>query len=170
MRFGWVTSSIIAVLTVSLHAAAQAGLSRAAAAVTSIAPCPVELLDFHADSVRVRVRNTSGKKIVGMVFNVALSDATERWKWLHWYYDDSRPLQEFGWTKEVKDGETKRLRWDFMTLEREHRGGVALVLTSILYADGSSWEEHTENATCKSLWYNDHKKGFTRPIELPPRS
>ena len=57
----------------------------------------------------VHIRNTSGKTIVGLVFNAAISDATEHWKWVHWDFDDSRPLRDFGWNKAIKRGTTKRL-------------------------------------------------------------
>jgi hypothetical protein len=77
-------------------------------------------------------------------------------------------LQDIGWNKPVKQGESKRLSWDY-DLEREHGGGVALVLTSVLFADGTRWEEDVDSATCKQIWYHNHKKGFTRPIELPRR-
>jgi hypothetical protein len=133
------------------------------------AACLVELSELRVNSLKVQVNNTSGKPIVGMVFNVAFSDATERWKWLHWNYDLTRPLQEFGWNKPVKPGESKKVSWGY-DLEHEHGGGVALVLTSILFADGSRWEDGVDSATCKIIWYHSHKKGgFTRPVELPPR-
>jgi len=116
----------------------------------------------------IEVKNISGKRIVGLVFNAALSDATERWKWLHWNYDVTRPLEDLGWNKPVKEGESKKLSWDY-DLERDHGGGVALVLTSVLFADGTRWEEDIDSATCKQVWYHNHKKGFTRPVELPRR-
>jgi hypothetical protein len=156
---------MMVLFALSLGASAQNPSSAAAPATA----CPVEFRDIHVDLLRVRVRNTSGKKIVGMVFNVALSDATERWKWLHWLYDPSRPLQEFGWTKPIKEGEEKKLSWDRVDLEHEHGGGVLLALTSVLFADGSTWEEGIDSVTCKAIWYNDHKKGFTKPVQLPRR-
>jgi len=164
MKSYWVIRSMISVVLFSLCASAQAGRSNTAASTI----CPVELTDLHASGVRVRVKNISGKKIVGLVFNAALSDATERWKWLHWDYDQTRPLQEFGWNKPLNEEETKRLSWG-MDLEHEHGGGVALVLTSVLFEDGSSWEEGVDNAICKEIWYNNHKKGFTKPVQLPRR-
>jgi hypothetical protein len=163
MKGTWVIPAI-AVLVLSLPAGAKTENSSSTPAVA----CPVELTDLHVNAVRIKVRNTTGKKIVGLVFNAAFSDATERWKWLHWNYDDGRPLQEFGWTKEVNDGETKKLTWGW-DLEHEHGGGVALVLTSILFADGSSWQDDSDNGACKGLWYNRHKKGFSRPVELRRR-
>jgi predicted RNA-binding protein with TRAM domain len=149
--------SCVAVTQTSSPAPAQAG------------GCPIELQELHVSNINIHVRNTSGKNIVGLVFNVAFSDATERWRWLHWNYDLSRPLQEFGWNKPVKEGETKKLSWNYIDLEHEHGGGVALVLTSVLFTDGTSWEEEIDRATCKAVWYHNHKKGFTRPVELPPR-
>jgi hypothetical protein len=165
MKRSWVLSFIIAVFVLSPGAGAQTATSNASPATG----CPVELRDLHGDSVRIKLKNTSGKKIVGLVFNVALSDATERWMWLHWDYDPGRRLREFGWTKPIKDGETKKLNWDWTRLEHEHGGGFALVLTSILFEDGSSWEDDVNSATCMQIWYNNHKKGFTRPVELPRR-
>jgi hypothetical protein len=114
------------------------------------------------------IRNTSGKTIVGLVFNAAIADATEHWKWVHWDFDESRPLRDFGWNKEIKTGATKRLGWGWGSyLDFEHIGGGAFVLTSVLFDDGSRWED-SERSVCKSLWYK-HKKSTFRPVELPPR-
>ncbi len=154
---------VIVAFAYSFFAAGQTMPSSAAPT-----PCPVELSQLRVSGLSVHVRNTSGKRIVGLVFNAALSDATERWKWFHWDYDLTRPIQEFGWNKPVKEGESKKLSWRY-DLEREHGGGVALVLTSVLFADGTRWEEDVDRATCKEIWYHNHKKGFTRPVELPRR-
>jgi hypothetical protein len=113
----------------------------------------------------------SGKKIVGLVFNAAISDATEHWKWIHWDFDDSRPLRDFGWNKTIKPGESKRLVWDQgwgAYLDFEHIGGGAFVLTSVLFDNGSRWQEVTDGDSCKRVWYK-HQKSLVRPIELPPR-
>jgi hypothetical protein len=152
----------IAIFACSLFAGAQTTLAAAPSA------CPVELMNLHVSDLSIHLKNTSGKRIVGLVFNVALSDATERWIWLHWLYDLSRPIQEFGWNKEIKAGESKKLSWDF-NLQREHNGGVALVLTSVLFADGTRWEEQPDSARCIQIWSNKHKKGFTTEVQLPPR-
>jgi hypothetical protein len=130
----------------------------------------VVLSDLRADTVRITVKNTTGKKITGMMFNIALADATENWKWLHWYYDDAQPLRQFGSTHSVDTGESKKLNWEHLDLEREFRGGIAMVPTNILFADGSSWQDDTDSGVCRGLWHNHHKSGFSRPIELPPRS
>ena len=66
-------------------------------------------IGYH--TLSIHIRNTSGKRIVGLVFNAALSDATERRKWLHWEYDPIRPLQNIGWNKPVKECESKKLSW-----------------------------------------------------------
>lgn len=117
----------------------------------------------------MRIKNTSGKTIVGLVFNAALADATEHWKWFHWDLDDGRPLRDFGWNKEIKASASKRLTWGWGTnLDFEHIGGGAFVLTSVLFDDGTRWEEQNENGACKALWYK-HKTLAFRPIELPPR-
>jgi hypothetical protein len=42
-------------------------------------------------------------------------------------------------------------------------------LSSVLFDDGSNWEAPIDIAPCKFLWYNNHKKFFLRPIDLPPR-
>ena len=131
--------------------------------------CPVNFLKLNPDAVSTRIQNTSGKTIVGLTFYAALADATEHWKWVHYDLDDSRPLREFGWNKQIKPGESKTLSWDRANLDFEHGGGGALLLTSVLYQDGSAWEERPDQATCKAVWYNSHKKSFTRPIELPRR-
>jgi hypothetical protein len=140
-------------------------------APSTIAPssCPVEFLHFAPESVSAQVKNTSGKKIVGLVFNVAIADATEHWKWLHWNFDEGRPVQNFGWNKPIKVGETKELSWDRMDLNFEHGGGGAFVLTSVLFENGSSWEEAADRASCRYVWFHNHKKFFAKPIELPFR-
>ncbi len=43
------------------------------------------------------------------------------------------------------------------------------MLTTILFADGSSWEDGVDSANCKEIWYNGHKKGFVKPVDLPRR-
>ncbi len=165
MRTHWI---LVVVLAFPIFAGAQNSSPAAAPSA-----CGVELSELHVSErgyhpLSIQIRNMSGKRIVGLVFNAALSDATERWKWLHWNYDLTRPLQDIGWNKSVKEGESKKLSWDY-DLERDHGGGVALVLTSVLFADGTRWEEDINSATCKQVWYHNHKKGFTRPVELPRR-
>jgi hypothetical protein len=73
------------------------------------ATCPVQILHFNPDGVSVRIRNASGEAIVGLVFNAALADAAEHWKWYHWDFADSRPIREFGWNKTIKAGAAKSL-------------------------------------------------------------
>jgi hypothetical protein len=134
--------------------------------------CPVQLRRFYAQDVRNRVRidlaNTSGKPIVGLTFNAALADATEHWKWLHLDHDDTQPLREFGWNKTIKPGQKKDLSWDD-SLEYFHGGGAALVLTSVLFADGTRWEAAPDDDSCTAASANEHKKRLVKPVDLPPR-
>lgn len=161
MRIEFIVSAVI--LGFSVGACAQSSAN------ASTSGCPVELSQFGVSNLHIHVRNTSGKRIVGMVFNLALSDATEHWKWLHWDYDLNRPIQDFGWNKEVKEGESKKLSWP-LDYEREHSSGVALVLASILFSDGTAWESASEGYSCMEVWHHKHKKGgFARQVELPPR-
>jgi hypothetical protein len=162
MNWTWVSRLGIVVLVLSLPA-----FSQAAAAPSS---CPLEFVRLTTWGVSVRVKNVSGKAIVGLSFYAALSDATEHWKWVHWDLDDTRPLREFGWNKSLKAGATKTLTWGRADLDFEHNGGGAFVLTSVLFADGSSWEEPEDGASCKFVWLNNHKKAFVKPIELPLRT
>jgi hypothetical protein len=135
----------------------------------SASPCPVEFVYCDASGVSVRVRNTSGKPIVGLVFNAAIADATEHWKWVHWDFDDSRPLRDFGWNRAIKPTATKRLTWGWGTsLDFEHIGGGAFVLTSVLFEYGSRWEDSDAGGSCKSVG-TKHKKTTVRPVDLPPR-
>src|SRR5579859_1101586 len=126
MRTHWI---LVVVLAFPIFAGAQNSSPAAAPSA-----CGVELSELHVSErgyhpLSIQIRNMSGKRIVGLVFNAALSDATERWKWLHWNYDLTRPLQDIGWNKSVKEGESKKLSWDY-DLERDHGCGVALVLTA----------------------------------------
>lgn len=139
---------------------------------TEPAGCPIRLMNFSPGGtswLNTRIKNTSGKTIVGLVFNAALADATEHWKWYHWDFDDARPIHDFNWNRKIKSGEEKRLSWDYTDLKFEHGGGVAFVLTNALFDDGSVWEESADRATCKCVWYNTHKRAFVRPVELPSR-
>jgi hypothetical protein len=124
---------------------------------------------FNPDAVNVRVKNVSGKTIVGLSFYAALSDATEHWKWFHWNFDEDRPLQEFGWNKLLKPDAAKTLSWNRALLDFEHSGGTAFVLTSVLFQDGSRWEEPADGASCKVIWHKGRHRVFTTPIQLPPR-
>jgi hypothetical protein len=161
MKWTWVSRLRIIAFILSLPA-----LSQAPAAQSS---CPLDFVSFNPGGVSVRVKNTSGKAIVGLSFYAALSDATEHWKWVHWNLDETRPLQEFGWNKPLKPWAAKTLSWGRADLDFEHDGGGAFVLTSVLFDDGSAWEEPTDTASCKIVWRNGHKKAFVKPIELPPR-
>ena len=100
-------------------------LAQSAAPSSAPSACPVQFLHFDPDGVSTRIKNVSGRKIVGLVFNAAVADATEHWKWLHWNFDDARPVQNFGWNKPIKAGETKKLSWDRVDLDFEHGGGGA---------------------------------------------
>lgn len=122
--------------------------------------CPLDVLKFDASGINVRVRNVSGKTIVGIAFNAALADATEHWTWVHWDLDQNRPLREFGWNKALRPGDTKTLSWNGPNLDFRHGGGGAFVLTSVLFDDGSNWEEPINRASCKIIWYNGHRKSF----------
>lgn len=135
------------------------------------AACPLQIMSFSpggASWLNAHVKNTSGKTIVGLVFNAALADATEHWKWYHWDFDDARPIHNFNWNRKIKSGDAKKLSWDF-DLKFEHGAGVAFVLTSALFDDGSIWEESPDQAACAYVWYNSHKKGLVRPVALPFR-
>jgi hypothetical protein len=159
-----VSCFLVAFFLFSLVAHAQAAQPNAAA-VTS---CPVEILHVSPSVVRVQIKNTSGKTIVGLIFNAALSDATERWKWFHWDFDPYRPLRDFGWNKRIKAGEKKRLTWE-ADLDFQHGGGGAFVLTRVLFADGSDWQAPIDTVPCKYAWHHRRKKGLLKPVELPPR-
>lgn len=168
MKYSWMIL-FCAIVATSVNSRAQTTTPGIAAASS----CPIALGNLHVNSLSIRIRNTSGKKIVGLVFNVALADAAEHWVWLRGTFDFSAPdfsarLREFGWNKQIREGESKNLSWP-VSLEHEHGGGVALVLTSILFADGSAWDEDLDTVTCKSIWINNHKQGFTKPVVLPRR-
>ena len=155
--------------SISISAALASGQSRRTIPISG-SNCPIEFERFNPSGVSVRIRNISGKKIVGLVFNAALADATEHWKWYHWFFDDNRPVRNFGWNKPIKDGAAKTLSWSWSDLDFEHGGGGAFVLSSALFDDGSIWELSSGSTSCMCAWYNNHKKaGFVRPVELPVR-
>ncbi len=131
--------------------------------------CPVQFLHFNPWAVNVRIKNISGKSIVGLNFNAAIADATEHWKWFHWNFDDALPIRDFGWNKRIKVDAAKTLSWDRAYLDFWHGGGGAFVLTSVLFEDGTSWDESSDGASCKYVWHNSHKKSFVRPVILPLR-
>jgi len=89
---------------------------------SSPAGCPVQFIRFNPSGVSVRVRNISGKPIVGLVFNAAIADAAEHWFWLHWYFDLNRPIREFGWNKVIKTDAAKTLSWDRADVDFRTRG------------------------------------------------
>ena len=164
MKCHWVSLVAIAAFLPPLTVLAQSDAASSG--------CPVSFVNFDAggfNGVSIRVKNVSGKKITGMTFYAAVADATEHWKWLHWGFDDTRPLREFGWNKRVNPGAAKTLSWYRSDLDFEHGGGSAFVLTSVLFEDGSSWEDPPDRASCAVYWYNNHKKGFFRTVELPLR-
>jgi len=79
---------------------------------TASAGCPIQFMNFTPGGafwLNTRIKNTSGRTIVGLVFSAALSDANERWKWYHWDFDDARPIRDFNWNRKIRSGETKRL-------------------------------------------------------------
>jgi hypothetical protein len=145
-------------------------LSLSAVAQNTAPPaCPITFLKIDPSAISTRIQNTSGKTIVGLTFYAALADATEHWKWVHYNFDETRPLMELGWNKSISPMASKSLSWDRGGLDFEHGGGGALVLTSALFSDGTSWEDPPDRATCKAVWYNSNKKAFVKPIELPMR-
>jgi len=161
--------SIVSGLVILSFVLSPPSLAQSAPTPSAPSACPVQFLHFDPNGVSTRIRNVSGRKIVGLVFNAAVADATEHWKWLHWNFDDARPVQNFGWNKPIKTGETKKLSWDRVDFDFEHGGGGAFVLTSVLFEDGSSWEEADDQASCKYVWFHNHKKFFAKPVQLPFR-
>ncbi len=123
----------VAALLYPTFAAAQTASPNSA----TPAACPVQFIHFSPSGVSVRIKNTSGKRIVGIVFNAAFADATEHWKWYHWAFDDTRPICDFGWNKQIRNGDAKTLSWSNADIDFEHGGGGAFVLTSVLFEDGS---------------------------------
>jgi hypothetical protein len=129
----------------------------------------VQFVRFNPSGVYVRIKNVSGKNIVGLSFNAAIADATEHWKWLHWEFSDTLPIRDFGWNRRIKVDAAKTLSWDRAYLDFNHGGGGAFVLTSVLFEDGSTWQESSGGASCKYVWHNSHKQSFVRPVILPLR-
>ena len=164
MKITWLSLFIIAFFLTSIPAQSQTKPSDTAPA----SGCPVQFLHFSPSGVSVKLKNESGKAIVGLTFHAALADATEHWRWYHWDFDLTRPVREFNWNRTIKRDEKKNITWYNANLDFDHGGGGAFVLTSALFEDGSSWEAPPFSASCKLLWYNSHKKNFLKPISLPP--
>jgi hypothetical protein len=127
-------------------------------------------------NISTRVRNASGKKIVGMIFNSAVADAAEQWAWI----PEGNRIAELDWNRELNPGQSKTLSWYLMSNLNEtlyfnqpyyhqHGSGGTIVLTRVLYGDGSSWENSPDLRSCMGLWYSPHKKSFVKPIQLPNR-
>lgn len=146
------------------------------------ASCPVTFVKIGRPdysnrwNISTRVRNTSGKKIVGIIFNAAVADATERWVWI----PEGNRIAEFDWNRELNPDQSKTLSWYLISnynetlyfnqlYYHEHSSGGSVVLTRVLFADGSSWEDLPNRESCMGLWYNPHKKTFVKPVQLPPR-
>jgi hypothetical protein len=165
MKCRWIFALVLAASILPLPVLAQSGAAPSG--------CPLAFLKFTPagdfSGLSIRVKNVSGKKISGITFNAALADATEHWKWLHWNLDDTKPLRDFGWNKEINPDASKTLSWDRSSLDFEHGGGGAFVLISVLFSDGSIWEDPPSRDTCTQLWFNNHKKGFSKPVVLPFR-
>lgn len=164
-RWSLVCSFVLAALVFSplAHAQGSAGIP-----TPEPVACPVEFLSFNP-ALSIRLKNATEKMIVGLVFNVALADAAEHWTWLRWLNVDPTRLRQFGWNKRISSGATKTLSWDHADLDFTHGGGGAFVLTSILWEDGSRWDEPEDSASCAYIWYNTHKKSFARGVQLPIR-
>ncbi len=88
--------------------------------------CPLVIHQFRPWEIRAHVENTSGKTIVGLTFYVALADATEHWKWLHYNFDDSRPLHGSVWNKPLGPGAEMTLRWNRDLLILDQSAGSRL--------------------------------------------
>lgn len=146
------------------------------------ASCPVTFVKIGRPdysnrwNISTRVRNTSGKKIVGIIFNAGVADATERWVWI----PEGSRIAEFDWNRELNPGQSKTLSWYLIRnyyetiyfdqpYYHEHGSGGGIVLTRVLFADGSSWEDLSNRGSCMGLWYSPHKKAFVKPVQLPPR-
>jgi hypothetical protein len=147
------------------NARAQAPAAPAPAATST---CPVQFLNFDPGDTSVKVKNTTDKLVVGLVFNAAIADATEHWTWVHWDLDQNRSLRNFNWNREMKPGASKRIIWWYTNLAFDHGGGAAMVLTSALFADGSRWEAGQDLMACGILWHNNHKKAFIQSPDFPP--
>lgn len=131
-------------------------------------PCPVKPVHFNPDGLSIRIENTSGKQIVGMTWFAAIADATEHWNWIFWDTPGPLRLREFNWNKEINAGAKKTLSWDFISLDFRHASGGAFMLGSVLFSDGSRWEENPRDHACQAVWLNSNKKTLTRPEDLPP--
>jgi hypothetical protein len=180
MKCLWLSRLLIAAFALPLTALAQQGVTQAG--------CPVTFVHFDNggfsgfnSGVNLRVKNAAGKKIVGMTFNAALADATEHWQWIYWFPApvfgqvyapvslNNLPLRAFGWNKGIDPGASKSMSWNYLNLNHSHGGAAAMVLTSILFADGSRWDELPDRVSCIAVSYNSRKSGLATQIILPPR-
>jgi len=164
MQCKWFARLVIVLFSLSLPVIAQMNVMPSS--------CPVGISKFNpsgSNGFTVRLENLKAKKIVGMAFNVALSDATENWRWFHYDDDPTRPLVGFNWNEEIEPRAVKTLTWGSGGGNFGHGGAAAFVLTSVLFEDGSSWNELPNRASCQALWYDYPKKGQTKAVVLPIR-
>lgn len=180
MKCLWISRLLIAAFVFPLATPAQQEKAPAS--------CPVTFVHFDNggfsgfnSGVSLRVKNIGSKKIAGMTFNAALADATEHWQWIYWLPApvfgqvyapvslNNLPLRAFGWNKGIDPGASKSLSWDYLNLNHSHGGAAAMVLTSILYADGSRWDELPDRVSCIAISYNSRKNGLAAQVILPPR-
>ena len=129
-------------------------------------PCPVGFVYYDPDGISLRIQNLTTKQIVGLSFFAAVSDPTEHSRWIYSNYPPYNQLREFGWNRTINPGASKTASWGG-SLDFDHAGASVLILTSVLFADGSSWNDPPQKAACSALWVNSHKKHLVHPIELP---
>src|SRR5437879_13172073 len=92
MGWSWVARIAVSALLLCPVACAQTTASNRGAP----AGCPVEFLKLDPGGVNTRIRNVSGKTIVGLVLNEDLDDGTEQWKGYATALDDRRPRIDMG--------------------------------------------------------------------------
>ena len=168
MRFGRVvlcTSLLIAVSSVCSYSQQPTSPSSGQTA------CPVQIVDInptgsdslsgglakglfgggnaHADDGRMfvlKVRNTSGKDILGMKFQAAYYDATE---------DLNAIPVEWNWTKTVKADSEQSFRWTNDWRDKSVVGW-RITLTEVLFGDHSKWEP-ANGQSCHSDYWRSKK-------------
>jgi hypothetical protein len=116
--------------------------------VVSGATCPVSLAapTRRGDTLHLLFRNTSGKRIRGIMFGAAYYDGDREAHLVHILTDEHRIIPSGA----VKSGDLNISYW-----HRMEYAGWATWPSKILYTDGSSWQIGPKSMNCVASYWRD---------------